>query len=296
MRRRHYLATTAALLAGPLAGCAHPTAILEMDTVSDAEIAERASRTVTRHPAHRDVVADAVENGTANATGRSPPLEPGLPVEYEGRYYELDVTETDRREATEYGISIDYDPGTATPGGEVVDYAELPAVDRAAMDSLLPPPEDANGGDGTDFGVAHAYSEEEAAASVLVPEQEYDAVRYEGEHYPIRTDDGRTVTVSDYRYRATAVAATAAEYAAWVRESYRFTLSGLSDAEREVVEQAIDGGYHEGSVEDAFASVARRFHDHEPVKGRDGGGNWLVRYEGSEYWADLQHPPGAVEG
>lgn len=296
MRRRHYLASTAALLAGPLAGCAHPNAVLRMNAVSDAELAEHASRIVDRQPEYRDLVGGAVENGSATATGRSPPLETDEPVAFEGRYYELTATETGRREQTEYDIAIDYDPGTETPGGEAIDYADLPEVDRAVMDALLPPPENRPGDEGSDVGIGRAYSEEEAAESVLVSEQEYDAVVYEGERYPVDVGDGRTVTTYEYRYEAEEIAASAAEYGASVREEYAFTLSGLSDAEREVVEEAVDGGYYEGSADDEFVSVAERFRDHRGYETDEWGGNWVVRYEGAVYWADLQHPPSAVEG
>ena len=296
MRRRHYLASTAALLAGSLAGCAHPNAVLRMDAVSDVELAEHASRMVDGQPEYRDLVAGAVENGSATASGRSPPLETDQPVAYEGRYYELTATETGRRERTEYDVTVDYDPGTETPGGEAVDYADLPEVDRATMDALLPPPEDRPENEGPDRGVSRTYSEAEAAASVLVPEQEYEAVVYEGERYPVAVGDGRTVTTYEYRYEAERIAGSAAEYGASVREEHAFTLSGLSDAEREVVEAAIDDGYYEGSADDAFSSVASRFRDHPGYETDEWGGNWVVRYEGTVYWADLQHPPGAVEG
>lgn len=296
MRRRHYLASTAALLAGPLAGCAHPEAVLTMDAVSDADLAGRASRDVDRHPEYRDLVRRAVEDGPANATGRSPPLETDEPIAFEDRYYELSVTETGEREGTQYDITIDYDPGTATPGGEVIDYADLPAVDRATMDALLPPPENRPSDEGADFGVNRVYDDEEAAESVLVPEQEYDAVVYEGERYPVAAGDGRAVTIYEYRYEAAEIAGSAAEYGAAVREEYAFTLSGLSEAEREVVREAIDDGYYEGSADDAFVSVAERFRAHEGVETDEWGGEWVVRYEGTVYWANLEHPEGAVEG
>ena len=295
MRRRHYLASAAALLAGPLAGCAHAQAVLRMDAVSDDDLAERASRTVDRHPEHRDLVRRAVKDGPATATGRSPPLETDEPIAFDGRYYELAATETGEREVTEYDIRIDYDPGTATPGSESIAYDDLPEVDRAAMDALLPPPEDRPDDEGADFGIGRTYSEEEAAASELVPEQEYDAVVYEGERFPVDVGDGRTVTTYEYRYEAEEIAASADEYGSAVREEYAFALSGLSDAEREVVEEAIDEGYYDGSADDAFSSVASRFREHPGFDTDEWGGNWVVRYEGAVYWADLQHPPSEVE-
>jgi hypothetical protein len=140
MRRRQYLATAATLLAAPLAGCAHPEVVLQMDEVSDRDVARRASRDVSRHPEAGGIVAEAAENGSTTVSDRSLPLETDRPVVHDGRYYRLSVTETGERETTWYSIRIDYDPGTETPEGAVVDYDDLPAVDRDALDPLLPPP------------------------------------------------------------------------------------------------------------------------------------------------------------
>lgn len=294
MRRRHLLASTAALLAGPLAGCAHSTAVLEMTELSDEAIAERASRSVANFPPARQIVSAAAENGSTTVSRRSRPLDVERPFVYDGRYYELSVTESGQRETTVFSVQIDYDT-TGTSVGRAIDYDALPGVDRDTLDALLPPPRDDRDDEGFDLGVGAAYSAADRAESVLVPEPEYDAVRYGGERYAIDVGDGRTVTVTDYRYEAVEVARTAEAFGAAVREEYVFTLSGLSDAERDIVERAIDDGYYGDGVDEAFESLARRFHEHEGVDTEDGGGDWLARYGGTDYWTELRHPPGVVE-
>lgn len=293
MRRRHYLASTAALLAGPLAGCAHPNAVLVMNEVSTAEIAERASRSVDRSRDDGRIVAEAVENGSADTTGNSPPLDTDRTVEFDGRYYELSVEETESRARTQYGLDVGLDSGSRSPDGEAVDYDDLPEVDRDVLYDLLP-----DGGETpegrSDQRVVRWYSAPMAEDSALVPDSEFDAVRYEDGRYPIDVVE-RTRTESDYRYEATEIAGSAGEYGATAREEYLFTLSGLSDAERDVVEEAIGEGYYEGSADDAFSSVASRFREHPGFDTDEWGGEWLVRYEGTDYWGDLQHPPSAVE-
>lgn len=288
MKRRQFLGVAAAAAIPLLSGCADPEAVLTMDAVSDEDIAEHASRDPSGHPEGDRIVSAAVEEGSATATGRRPPIDTDDPVVHEGRYYELTVTETGQQETTEYDISIDYD-GDESPE-PAIDHGDLPAVDREAVRGLLPPPEDPPGGDGYDFGVGRTYSDSEAEQSVLVPEQEYDAVVYEGTTYPIRVGDGRTVTVYDYRYEAAEVAASAAEFAERMRAEYLFTLSGLSGAERDVVTEAIDDGYYEGETSDAFESLVDRFRSHPAVESDEWGGQWLTRYEGTVYWADLRHP------
>lgn len=295
MRRRPFLATTGALLAASLSGCAHPNAVLTMDDVTTEEIAQRASRDVSTNDEDRRIVADAVGNGTANATGNRPPLEVDEPVEYDGRYYNLTVTETGRRERTQYDIEIDYgseeSTPTGTPGDDTVAFDDLPEVDRWALDRLLPPRENPPRGEGYDFGYGRVYTDDEVAQSVLVPEQEYDAVVYDGVRYPIRIGDGRTVSVYDYRYEADVVAPNATAFGEQVRSKHLFTLSGLSEAERDLVERAIDGGYYEGQGDEAFRSLVSRFRDHPGIETHETGGEWLVEYRGTVYWADLRHSP-----
>jgi hypothetical protein len=291
MRRRHYLATAAAFLAGPLAGCAHPNAVLVMSSVTDDEIATRASRGVEDDPEDRRIVAGAVENGTANVSDSSPPLDTDQPVEFEGRYYELTATETARRETTRYFVTVEYTAGTATPGDRTIAYDDLPAVDREALEEVFPPPEDA---DDRAVGVRWDGTDADREASVLVPESEYDAIAYEGDSYPVETEQ-RSGTESDYRYEAREIAAGPDEFATALKERYLFTLSGLPEAERDLVAEAIDGGYYEGSANDAFTSLARRFRAHEGIETHESGGDYLVRYDGTVYWADLQHSPSALE-
>ena len=58
-------------------------------------------------------------------------------------------------------------------------------------------------------------------------------------------------------------------------------LSGLSEAERKVVEEAIDEAYYED--DDAFRSVVDRIRDHEGLNVDDFYGTWLLSYENEEY-------------
>ena len=292
MRRRHYLASAAALLAGPLAGCAHPNAVLRMNEATDEEIAERASADVAHDDEARRIVSDLLENGSATATGASSPVPTDRPVEYEGRYYALTVYETNRGKRTRYGLVVELSPETPTSGGNAVEYEDLPEVDRKYLDSLLPPERD--GGEGRDEHAVQWYSEAETDRSALLPDLAYDAVVYDGERYAIGVDE-QTRTESEYRYEAEMVAGNASAYAASVRAEYAFTLSGLSEEEREIVAEAIDGGYYEGGANGAFSSLARRFREHEGLDTDEWGGYFLVRYEGTLYLADLQHPPSAVE-
>jgi len=294
MKRRQYLATAAAACFPVLAGCADPEAVLEMDAVGSEDIATRASVRVT-HNDDRDILAAAVENGSASASGRSPPLDPDRPVAFSGAYYDLTVQETGQRTAREFEIRIDYAPTSEPADGTVIEYGDLPEADRRALDPLFPRPGSAPDEPGYKFAVGGTYTDAETEESVLVPEQAYDAVAYEGEAYPILVGDSRDVTVYEYRYEATEVAASADAFAERIRDRHEFTLSGLSEAERDIVETAIDGEYYQGDTTDAFESLVDRFRAHTAVRADEWGGEWVTRYEGTVYWADLKHSPDLLE-
>lgn len=292
--RHHLLPLGALLVLVLLAGCSAPGS-LSMDPVTDGEIAERASRSLERSGPGPDagddpevrMLRDALENGSGTMEASSPPVREGLPFAYDGAYYDLTWEVVDRRTATSVSIEIDYN--ATDPEGERIAYEDLPAPDRRAMDALLPPKYD-RGTEGYDFGAATTYDDAEVAESVLVPEQRYDVVVFEGEAYPVRVDGTREITINTYRYTASEIASSQDEYVRDLKDEYLFTLSGLSEAEQSVVESAIDDSYYPEDEEDeAFGSVVERFRRHEPVEGEERRGEWLVRYEGEVYWANLDY-------
>jgi hypothetical protein len=293
MRRRLAFAFLGVALLGLLSGCS-AAGSLEMVPVDDASLADEASHDVPRPlppgkegPPRRAVVTGAIENGSATVTGQSPPVDAELPFEHEGTYYAVGWTVVDREEATRVDIGIDYN-GTAD--GRAVAYDDLPAVDREALDSLLPP-RDRNRVEGVDIGVGATYTDAELNESTLAAGG-YDAVSYEGEQYPVRVEQSRTVTVQTYRYTATEAAANASAYAAQLREAYAFTLdtATLDGDALDVVESSIDETYYADSTDDdAFRSVQAAFREHQAIENDDVSGLWLVRYDGELYAADLRY-------
>lgn len=293
MKRRGFLAALATGSVVALAGCADPGAHLDMERVSDAELAERASRSTANAPEEvRSVVAGAVENGSATAEERAASFDPDRPVRHEGRFYEVTRSVVDEREERSWEVAVDYDPPESD--GPTIAFADLPAVDRAVLSDLIPPSGDPPESEGPDVGVGHVYGPEGEEESVLVPDQEYEFVTHDGVRYGLRVEGPRTVTVETYRFEVEAVAGSADEYAAQVRDEYLFVLDGLSDAEREIVTEAVDSSYNAGEPSDAFASLASRFREHPGFRVDEYGGEWVVEFEGETYWADLysQDPAG----
>lgn len=288
MRRREVLATTAALLTVPLAGCAHPSNVLDMDEATPERLADEVSQSVSRDTAEYTLVGEAVQNGSATASGTAPPIRPDEPVRFQDRYYELSVTEVDNRKRTQYEIQVDYDPDTSTDADRIA-YDDLPSVDKTALERVIPPRDDHPDGDGFEIGTQYTYPENATADSVLVPTQQYELVSYQDDAYRVRVQ-AETVTEVDYRYEAAEIAASTDEYAAQIRSTYQFALTGLSSSEQDVVEKAIDGGYFDGAT-DAFRSLIARFRAHRGLETTDSYGTWLVEYQDTSYIAYAEFPP-----
>ena len=290
MDRRKLLGFVLVALLAATAGCSASGSI-SMDPVDDGSLAEQASNdiTIVEPGQNRALVQEAIENGSATAVGRQPPVDERLPFHHEGAFYNLSYAESGTQQGYEGGIRIDYNASSVD--GTVIDYEDLPAVDRTALELPLTGPEvpDEQLEPGYDFGIGITYTEREANSSVLVPDQEYDAVRYEGETYPIAVDvSPEALTV--YEYESTLVAESVAEYVTALRDSYEFELSGLSEAEREVVEDALNGtNYIEDTDNEGFDSLVDRFRAHQPVVENDHSGYYVVRYDGQLYWVEVDY-------
>ncbi|QLC32667.1 hypothetical protein EFA46_000060 [Halarchaeum sp. CBA1220] len=290
--RRHHLVLAALLPLVLLTGCSAAGSI-SMDPVSNADLADHASRDAPPGDAEPDpearLIRDAIRNGSATIEGRSAPVEADLPFAYRGSYYDLSWTAAGEREATSVDLEVDYNASNVSANR--IAYDDLPEVDRRALDTLFPPRHDPRA-DGYDLGVGATYTDAEANRSVLVPTQEYDAVVYDGDAYPIRVSDVRPVTLTTYRYTSTVVANDSDDYARQLKDEHLFTLGDLNESERAVVSEATNGSYYAESTDDsAFRGVLERFraHDDDAVEYEETRGSWVVRYNGTVYWADLSY-------
>lgn len=279
MRRRQFLAAGTALPAVLLAGCAHPPAVLDMNDATDEDIADEGSTLARPDSEEYDIVTRARENGTATRRGRHDLFGHVDTVRVNETFYAVSETRLKRSEVTVYEVLVDVDPEETTATVGEIAYADLPAVDRERLDTVITE-RTPDGGDRYDVGVSYGTAEELGGESVFVPERQYDILVHEGRRYRIVVDS-RTAAEATYRYDVTEVAPDIETFADQVRDRYLFELTGLSEAERAVVEEAIDETYYED--DEPFRSVADRLREHEGVEVTDGYGRWLVEYEGEEY-------------
>lgn len=291
MRRRSFVVTVATAIALPLSGCSEPTGgSPSMDALNnDSAIGKRyAGSTDNLSSDRRDLVEDAIAGETPTRERRRPAYEAPRPLEHEGAIYNITHEVVEERVVTRYNIRIDYDP--ERPPSSVIAYADLPAIDRRALEGQVPPEEDPPTGEGFDLDSTYRYSDDEG--SVLVPEPQYDGISYDGSEYRIGIDVNRPVTIQTYEYDADRIAESAAGLGQQLRERYLFTLSGLSQAEQDIVKEAKRIYHPEGdTVPDAFRSLADRFRGREGIEIDEDRGTWLAKYDETMYWVRLEFPP-----
>lgn len=299
MNYRRALAIGSLLVLVVIAGCEEGEreagGQLTMERVTDAELAELASRSLDEEPSEPSqlLAQRAIENGSATARSHGSLVEEGQPFAYERRYYTIEETIIDQQPGTAAELRIEVDSNETVPSNETVAYTALSPRDREVLGRLL-------GGRPAEAQLARGdgilYTEPEWNRSVLFSDK-YDAVRYEDETYIIDIEGTESVTVNTWRYTATVVANSSAAYANQLREEYLFTLSGLSTSEAAVVQEAIAGTYSaNGTDDEAFQSVLETFLQHDALQERGDEGTWLVRYDGDVYLADLSYRDFDVDG
>lgn len=279
MRRRQVLVSGTTLLAATLAGCAHPSVVLNMDTASAADIAQKVAIDPEAGSDEHAAIEAAIENESATRTGEYDLFDQPTIVRYDGSFYEISETSRERSEVTVYEVRLDLVPSNTTVELGEITYADLPEVDRRKLEGVFLD-RSTSTEDRADVRVKYGTAEDVGNESVFVPEPEYDVVVHNGTRYEVGVDY-QTRSETLYRYDATEVADSADAFGTRIREQYLFTLTGLAEAERTVVEKAINSGYYDDT--DAFRSVVDRIHQHEAIEEDGFYGTWLVGYDGEEY-------------
>ncbi|MGM0591967.1 MAG: hypothetical protein ACQETI_10140, partial [Halobacteriota archaeon] len=194
MRRRRFLCTATAFLGTTLAGCAGPAASLRLTTVTDAELADRASDDLADPEA--SVMREVVENGSATVTEPDPRPTTDRPLSFEGRYYTLSSTVVDSETRQAYGVELDANPEAT--GGESVDLRNLPASDREVLRELVEQAAEASQNDGFDVARVRVYTDAEEAESRLVPDPDFEFVVVDGNAYRVGVERRREVVIHTY--------------------------------------------------------------------------------------------------
>jgi len=299
MNRRQFLAAAAATLPVALAGCSRPPRVdLRMRTIPDSDIGDRLVRPSGElSPGAQTVVRRAHEDGSYVRTSsrrNGPYVADGRVVSHDGRVFAVRTTRVgvERRTLETFGVTYTGRGDNTTveldADARVVDYGDLPSADRAMFDALDPGRLSENG---SAMGTVHRYDYPDDADSVFVPEQEYDAVRYDGHTFLVEYQGPRTVENGRFRYELEPLAPVVATYVERVVDEHRFTLAAddLSEEQRGMVDTAIEEGYgEEKELSEAFAALVERIESHEPVD-RSHANRWYVlRYDGTTYYTKIR--------
>jgi hypothetical protein len=328
MDRRSFLATgvsLAAVLSAGCTGCAgRSRTSLSMVPVSDTDIARRITpRLVSREGEAADqpdeevrLVESALAGERPTAQGTSPPVPETEAFVADGRVYGLSHEVIESVPATTFPFTLNPVDGSV-PAGESIPTGELPAVDREQLGEfgLLDESDPFLG-----FGSSMLYLDSEISASMLVPTPEFSVLTWPEAAGRIEVDEGYDSELKTYRYSASVVAESAAEYGRRIRADHEFRLSGLSAAEREIVREAMrrpreryrdrnaggtdtvtrggdldEEGYVVAEDETAPPALRSLFERFESERGlsddpgeRERQGTYLVRYEGQVYWTEVQ--------
>jgi len=286
MHRRHVLAIAALAVLAGLAGCSAEGSLSMQPVPNESAIAEQASVSLDSFDgADRALIAGAIDDEGPTATGERPPIEPDRPIAAADGYHRLSWSIVANETRTRYGVRFDVDPNGTS--GRSIAYEDLPAVDRdhVPFDELREMLDREDGPRA--IGFSEIYTADEREESVLVPDTEYETLLVDGRPVAIANDGEREVTVHTYRYDAERVAPSAAAFAGDLRSEYAFTLTGLTDAEREIVTQSMADTYYQSADDEAWSRLVDRFRDERPVYADVETREYLVSYEGEQYWVEL---------
>jgi len=266
-----------------------PKAQLEMESVSTTDITSRMTMTVSQQTNHADIVSTLAQNGSATVKATSAPLPTDRPISYQKTVYSVSKNVTDRTSATQYTVAFS-DVSSSPDSGDIVEYSNLPAVDRTKL-------AEAGFSDGASVGVATTltYTKAEQSKSALVPSPSKPIIEWDSnDRARISIKNPTSVTVSTYHYTAKKIASDT-QYGSKMKKKYGFTLSDVSSDEANILTTAIKQGrgytVNEGhSLPDAFQSLSQQFKGQTPVSTSQApspSGEYIVSYQGTTYWTHL---------
>jgi len=288
--RRRVLGLVAAGSIASLAGCISPGGALSMTPVeTDAEIGTAATSTIdpNRQPDVAALLENALADGTADVDGERPPFDPDRPIGWRGTVYDVSWDITGQRTRMDYLVVARL--AESDMAGSSIAYEELPEVDRtrlADLREIIARSDELEEDERTGTRIQYA-NDAAIDESVLVPNPEYDLVRIDERFITVETTQTDT-TVSTFTYELSERTNSIGTYGTELRTERLLVLESLSDEERDLVEEAInDGQVVVGRDDVAFIALGERLLDHEPIYVNDRVGEWLVEYDDSLYWTEL---------
>lgn len=273
-----------------------PVAELVMKSVTDTEIARRATyRIDMEHRAtERELAVSVIDEGSKTVTATNSPVPENRPFVYNSSVFELSYNIVQSDSARKFRITLSN--VSSEKAGNTIKYSDLPEIDKTKLAQYGWE----DGGPFESAGVPIMYSEDGLSNSVLVPDFEYEVIKWDSEtRARITIEHSGDTKVKTYRYTARQLHESAQEFGKTIRENHVIPLSALSKKQKTIISKAIgsENGYEitEGEPPKAFEQLVDRFSQGDEIPSiysetqteATASGSYIVRYEDEVYWAKL---------
>ena len=196
----------------------------------------------------RTLVNRTVRQGQATAYYGPRPLKNISYISYDGAYYRIQHTKNSTAQLPALVATIEWNSNkTASEHGDVLSFSSLPKEDRLALRSAV------YGGiyrEQIQPETVFEYSK----SPILYPNgtggsdlasRDHIWVSWAGQVYEITVHGKSTMGKTVHRYHSTRVATDAGSFRRLVADRYIVHLDNLTSGEREILDAATTGGYHE---------------------------------------------------
>lgn len=270
--RRELLSGAAVGVAGICAGCLGNDSTISASIFNDELVKDRLTGDGELSDSREQLLADIVAGGLTEGLTEETEHFTGPPMLYQDALYDVVYWQTDQRESYQFEAV----PAADTIDGEQTPFDELPEADRR----VLEPHRWRFGDESGSLDGLIAYEENRVSESELVGDQTQEVVLIGGASYRF---EFTTTNPDSYIFVGQKVASSVSEYRHQLVDEHQFELSGLSEAERDIFEDAIDGGTSGDSDNDTLTSLVERFKEHETAIGDD----WITRWKGTVYYVSI---------
>lgn len=295
MNRRAVLALAASGMTAAIAGCSAPSVSYQMEELEWNNLYDALTTETDPDDDAFDLINQS-NGGTTPVTidGEVAPVNEGIYHHEDNAYY---VT-YEKGDITSEQVEVLLITEQADQSNDL-QYSDLPKQDADSVAELVTSDRDR---------MSFLYSEEEVNSSEIIDESldygEYRdiddlagadiaavTVSYDGDSWHVVGVKGPTIPTHEYEYTVSLVAENESAFTDWVEEELLIDLDGVSGDQREIVEDAIDGGYQSHSVETPYVELTDLFYGNRSIGEVDQtGGEWVVEYDGVLYRAELHHP------
>ncbi|MFC7077315.1 hypothetical protein [Haloarcula halophila] len=295
-RRRALQAVGSAVVTG-LTGCLSPSersdqcpnsVHLSFDEATPVGVSNEFSTPVDALAhATQTTVVDALDSESGEATTRgyySPkPHTDYVVTGSQPRYYRVETADHDGTPVPGYEYAVDIDVDEPAGDDHRLSFPDLPPHDRESLRDAIGNSHLIHAPHYDSFAVTFAYERADARSrSVFVPERETWYLEWQDTLLRLTFSEQRTVEITTTTVSTELVAESPEAFVEYVGGERGVVLDGLTDRQREIVDQAVDGTYTDCEPDSAAFEDLR---DRLSI-GSDSPAA-LARYDGQWYFTGL---------